>query len=72
MRYAVIQCSNGNFKIVSEWSSLDKARVNYHATCSALWNASDVKTASVVIVDERLNILEGCVERDIIHDAQTS
>lgn len=58
MKYAVIQCVNGNFSVVSEWSDLDKAKVNYHSVCTNLWNAQDVVAASVAIVDENLFALE--------------
>lgn len=58
MKYAVIQCSNGNFSVVSEWSDLNKAIVNFHSVCMNLWNAQDVVTASVTIVDENLVAFE--------------
>lgn len=54
MKYAVIQCSNGNFSVVSEWSDLEKAKVNYHNVCMNLWNSKDVVTGAVLIVDENL------------------
>ena len=68
MKYAVIKCSNGAFVIESEWSDLTKAKVRFHAVCQALWNAPDVLTAKVMIVDEQLN----CVEdyREYIHHEQ--
>lgn len=53
MKYAVAQCSNGNFSIVSEWTDKDKAIVNFHSTCTALWNAQDVDHAAVVVIDEK-------------------
>ena len=66
MKYAVIKSINGSFFIHSEgWTDLSKAKVNYHSLCQALWNAEDVITAKVEIVDEQLN----CVEdyREYIH-----
>ena len=65
MKYAIIKCSNGAFVIESEWSDLTKAKVQFHGVCQTLWNASDVVTAKVMIVDEQLN----CVEdyREYIH-----
>lgn len=56
MKYAVIKISNGSFQLESEWTTLEKAIVNYHTVCTTLWNASDVKTGCVGIVDERLQI----------------
>ena len=68
MKYAVIKCSNGAFVIESEWSDLTKAKVQFHGVCQTLWNAPDVLTAKVMIVDEQLN----CVEdyREYIHHEQ--
>lgn len=54
MKYAIIQVSNGNFSIVSEWTDLNKAIVNFHSVCMTLWNAQDVEHATVEIVDEKL------------------
>lgn len=56
MKYAVAQCSNGNFSIVSEWTDKDKAIVNFHSVCTALWNAQDVEHATVTVIDERFTI----------------
>lgn len=54
MKYAVIQVSNGNFSIVSEWSEEKKAITNFHSACTSLWNADDVEKATVKIMDEEL------------------
>ena len=69
MKYATIKCSNGSFAIDSEWTDLTKAKVQFHTVCRTLWNAKDVVTAKVMIVDEQLN----CVEdyREYIHHEQT-
>ena len=70
MKYAVIKCINGAFFIHSEgWTDLSKAKVNYHELCKTLWNAPDVLTAKVEIVDEQLNIVEDYREF-IYHDPQ--
>lgn len=68
MKYAIIKCSNAAFTIDSEWTDLTQAKVRFHAVCQALWNAPDVLTAKVMIVDEQLN----CVEdyREYIHHEQ--
>ena len=60
MKYAVIKCINGNFAIHAEgFTDKDNAKVNYHALCQTLWNADDVITAEVAIMDENLNVVEG-------------
>jgi hypothetical protein len=59
MKYAIIKCSNGAFAIESEWSDITKAKVQFHGVCRTLWNAPDVLTAKVMIVDEQLNCVEG-------------
>ena len=53
MKYAVAQCSNGTFSIVSEWTEKDKAIVNFHSVCTTLWNAQDVEHATVAVIDEK-------------------
>jgi hypothetical protein len=59
MKYSVIQCVNGNFSIVSEHSDVDKGIVKFHDVCKNLWNASDVVTARVNLVDENYFVVEG-------------
>ena len=57
MKYAVIQCVNGSNKVIAEGiTDVNRAKVTYHGTCQSLWNAPDVVTASVMIVDENLNV----------------
>lgn len=56
MKYAVIQCSNGTFSIVSEWTDKDKAIVNFHHICEILWNADDTEHATVEVVNERFGV----------------
>lgn len=66
MKYAVIKVINGSYFIDSEgYTGLSQAKVQFHTVCRNLWNASDVITAMVMIVDENLD----CVERykDFIH-----
>ena len=71
MKYAVIKCINGSYAIHSEgWTELSKAKVNYHELCQTLWNAEDVLTAKVMLVDEQLNCVEDYREF-IYHEAQT-
>lgn len=62
MKYAIIKCSNGAFTIDSEWSDLTQAKVKFHGVCQTLWNAEDVLTAEVKIVDEQLDCVDGYAE----------
>lgn len=60
MNYAVISNVNGIFKIESEHGdNLQGAIVAFHNKCAALWNASDVETAKVEVVDQSLNVVDG-------------
>ena len=60
MKYAVIKVINGNYSVHAEgFTDLDKAKVSYHGLCQSLWNAPDVETACVSIVDENLLIVQG-------------
>ena len=66
MKYSVIQCVNGSNKIVAEGiTDLSFAKVKFHSLCQTLWNAPDVLTGEVMIVDEQLNCVEGY--REFIH-----
>ena len=56
MKYAVVQCTNGNFSVKSEWAEKDKAIVNFHSACTTLWNAQDVENATVIVVDEKFTV----------------
>lgn len=63
MKYAIVKCVNGTYSIHAEgFTDLSKAKVNFHGLCQALWNAQDVITATVKIVDENLDNVEGYKE----------
>ena len=69
MKYAVIKVINGTYFIHAEgFATVEAAKVSYHGLCQALWNAPDVLTASVAIVDEQMDTVEGYKEF-IHHDA---
>lgn len=69
MKYAIIKVSNGNYSIQEEGiTTVEAAKVSFHGLCQALWNASDVETACVMIADENLNAVEGY--REFISHAQ--
>ena len=65
MKYAIIKCINGNFAIHAETSDLNSAKVQFHGLAQTLWNAPDVTTAKVAIVDEQLNVVEDY--REYVH-----
>lgn len=68
MTYAIIKVINGSYSVHSEgFTNLSKAKVDYHGLCQTLWNAPDVITAEVKIVDENLDCVEGYKER-ITHE----
>lgn len=58
MKFAVIHCSNGTFHIDSEWSDEKQAVVNFHTICTTLWNAEDVTTAAVILVNEKFETIK--------------
>lgn len=71
MKYALAQVSNGNFSIVSEHgTNKQSAFVAFHDRCKILWNAPDVVSAVVAVVDENLDVVEGKKEY-ISHEVQT-
>lgn len=60
MKYAIVKVVNGNYSIEAEgFTELTSALVSYHGLCQILWNAPDVVTACVSIVDENLLIVQG-------------
>jgi len=59
-KFAVIKCINGNFSIHAEgFTDLAKAKVSFHGLCQMLWNADDVQTAAVIIVNENFYPVTG-------------
>lgn len=63
MKYAIVKVINGNYNIHAEgFTDIASAKVNYHGLCQTLWNAADVETAEVMIVDENLDCVEGYKE----------
>lgn len=63
MKYSIIKVINGNFFIHSEGiTNIDSAKAQFHSLCQSLWNASDVITAEVKIMDENLDCVQGYKE----------
>jgi hypothetical protein len=71
MKYYVIQSSNENVSIVSEWSDLNSAIVAYHDRCNILWNAKDVVTGIVTLVDSNL-LTVGMYRETISHPQENT
>lgn len=72
MKYAIIKVINGAYSIHAEgFTDVASAKVAYHGLCQTLWNAPDVVTAYVMIVDEQLDVVEGFKEF-IHHEAETT
>lgn len=68
MKYAIVKVINGSFSIHAEgMTDLNNAKVSFHGLCQALWNAADVITAMVMIVDENLDCV-GRYKEYIQHD----
>lgn len=60
MKYAIIKCINGNYAVHAEGiTSTASAKTTFHGLCQVLWNAPDVLSAEVMIVDENLDCMEG-------------
>ena len=70
MKYSIIKVINGNYFIHAEGiTDLTSAKTQFHGLCQTLWNASDVLSATVIIADENLDVVEGYKEY-IHHDAE--
>ena len=70
MNYAVIQCSNGSFSVVSEWVDNRRGAIMaWHNACRTLWSAPDVVSATVKVVDSNLNTVEN-YEEYIFHSQE--
>lgn len=69
MKFAIIKCVNGNFAVHAEGiTDIASAKTSYHGLCQTLWNAPDVLTADVAIVNEQLMVVDGYHEH-IYHNA---
>lgn len=60
MVYAIIKVVNGNYSVHAEgFTDLTAAKVSFHGLCQVLWNAADVYTGCVSIVDENMEVVYG-------------
>ena len=72
MKLAVIKVVNGNYSVHAEGiTDVSAAKVSFHGLCQLLWNAPDVVTACAMIVNERLDPVEGYREY-ISHEQNVS
>lgn len=72
MKYAVVKCVNGTFSIGSEWTDNKQgAIVNFHQTSANLWNDAGEVEATVKIVDDKFDTVDGYVEF-ISHSAKNA
>lgn len=63
MKLAIIKVINGNYFVHAEGiTELSSAKTQFHGLCQTLWNASDVLSAHVMIVDEQLDCVENYKE----------
>jgi hypothetical protein len=69
--YAVVQCVNGAFSVVSEHGeNLQQARYAFHNLCAVLWNTADVETGYVAILASDLTYVDGRIEK-ITHTSES-
>lgn len=73
MKYAVIKSVNGTFAIATEGHTTpEQAIISWHDVCKNHHNAQDVVRATILIVDENLDPLDGGKYKEtIVHPAQT-
>lgn len=60
--YSVIQFMNGAFAVKFEDSDLDSIKYNYFNWLSLLYNDKGGAKGVVKLVDENLDVVDGCVE----------
>lgn len=58
--YAILKSINGNLFIHAEGiETIESAKSQYHGLSQILWNAPDVETATIELVDTNLRIIDG-------------
>ncbi len=63
MKYAILKVINGNYFVHAEGiTDLANAKTQYHGLCQTLWNAAEVLSAYVEIVNEQLDVVDGYKE----------
>lgn len=63
MKYDVVQKVNGNLVIISTWvDDLVAAKAAYHNQCKLLYADKDTTGGVVAILDDNLDVVDGCKE----------
>ena len=64
MKYYVIYVANGNLAIndITEHSSKEQAIAKWHDVCKLMWADASVESASVVILDTQLDVVDNYKE----------
>ena len=63
MKYAIVKVINGNYFVHAEGiTDVASAKTQFHGLCQTLWNAADVISAEVKILDENLDCVENYKE----------
>jgi len=63
MKYSLVTVINGNFSVATEYGDNKHAAfIGFHNTAASLWNAQDVVTAMVKVLDENLDCVDGKME----------
>ena len=63
MKLFVVQIANGNMTTISEWTdNPNSAKQAYHNTLKNLYADKDTTQAYVAILDEQLDVYQGCKE----------
>lgn len=62
MKYVVMQSVEGNVIVKSEWTDKNGAKQAFHDTCRLLYSDAETTKAVVGILDENLDIVDGCKE----------
>lgn len=62
MVYAVIQQINGSFTVKFEGSDLNQLEINFYNWIAALLGDSGEVKGVVKLVDENLDIVDGCIK----------
>lgn len=58
-KFALVNCVNGNFSVHSEHETKDAGIIAFHQRSATLWNAPDVITARLNLVDENMFVVDG-------------
>ena len=71
MKYAIVKIVNGAFLVDSEWNeNITGAIVKFHSVCGTLWNETTVETATVEIIDNQGDIVQGY--KEFVHHEVTA